>query len=340
MTGTLVRRKLLVSAMTLGLLAAPLAGTASADAGYWNDPTGDCCPEHELDITQYSVALNSEVVSTSVTFAAYNRAILQSADLYADLDVNGDGGVDYELHKPAGGETAVLRQGEFGPTISCSVPLRIEAYPPRVEMSTMAACIGRPVSVRVSYYITTSQHGFDVAPGWDLFSPAVSRGYVVMGAIAERWHALGGANGVLGPALTDETDTGNGGRYNFFRSGSIFWTSATGAQAVFGGMREGWARTGAEWGFLRFPTSGEVGTAGRPGAVQLFQGGSLYWSATTGAHPVRGAIMEAWARQGYEGGRLGFPRTGEFDSPDGRKQEFQGGNIVWTPERGAVVAYR
>ena len=155
-----------------------------------------------------------------------------------------------------------------------------------------------------------------------------------------RWRALGGADGVLGRALTDESDTRNGGRYNFFEHGSIFWTSATGAQAVFGGMRDGWARTGAEWGFLGFPTSGEVGTAGRPGAVQLFQGGSLYWSAATGANPVGGVMMGAWARQGYEGGRLGFPRTGEFDSPDGRKQEFQGGNIVWTPQRGAVIAYR
>lgn len=327
--------------MTLGLLTAPLAGPASADAGYWNDASADCCPAPALDVTKYSLALNSEVVSTSATFAAYDRAVLQSADVYAGLDVNGDGGVDYELHKPAGGETAVLRQGEFGPTISaCSVPVRIEPYPTRVEMSTTAACIGRPVSVRVSYYITASDHGFDVAPGFDLFSPAVSRGYLVVGGIAERWRALGGADGVLGRALTDETDTRNGGRYNFFQNGSIFWTSATGAQAVFGGMREGWARTGAEWGFLGFPTSGEVRTAGRPGAVQLFQGGSQYWSATTGAHPVRGAIMEAWARQGYEGGRLGFPRTGEFDSSDGRKQEFQGGNIVWTPERGAVIAYR
>ena len=327
--------------MAVGLLAAPLVGTASADAGYWNDPKGECCPEPALDATQYSVALNSEVVATSVTFAAYDRAVLQSADIYADLDVNGDGGVDYELHKPAGGETAVLRQGEFGPTISsCSVPVRIEPCPTRVEMSTSAACIGRPVSVRVSYYITSSGNGFDVAPGFDLFSPGVSRGFLVIGGIAERWRALGGADGVLGRPLTDETGTRNGGRYNFFQNGSIFWTPATGAQAVFGGIREGWARTGAEWGFLGFPTSGEISTAGRPGAVQLFQGGSLYWSAATGAYPVRGPIAQAWAMQGYEGGRLGFPRTGEFDSPDGRKQEFQGGNIVWTAERGAVVAYR
>jgi uncharacterized protein with LGFP repeats len=109
---------------------------------------------------------------------------------------------------------------------------------------------------------------------------------------------------------------------------------------VRGAVRDEWRAVGAEWGVLGYPKSDEVQTGGRPGAVNLFEGGSVYWSAGTGAHAMYGAILQAWGSQGYEAGRLGFPRTDEFDAPDGRKQEFQGGNIVWTAERGAVIAYR
>jgi uncharacterized protein with LGFP repeats len=189
-------------------------------------------------------------------------------------------------------------------------------------------------------YLFAGGTGFDVAPDVDEFSPAVSRGFTVIGAIADRWRALGGANGFLGQPLTDEQDSARGGRYNLFQGGAVYWTPSTGAHGVWGAIRDRWTATGAEWGVLGYPKTDEVATAGRPGAVNLFEGGSVYWSASTGAHAMYGAILQAWGSQGYEGGRLGFPVTGEFASPDGTKQEFQGGNIVWTPERGAVIAYR
>lgn len=329
----------MVAGIAAGLLAMPLAGTASADAGAWNDPTNDCCPaSSSSDIVQYSLALNSDVVSTTVYFAGYDRAVIQGADIYADLDVNGDGATDYELNKEAGGEAAILRSGEFGPVVQ-NCPVAVAIGNSAVIMSTSANCIGRPTSVRVKYYVSPDG-GFDVAPGFDTFSPAVSRGYTVVGAIADRWRALGGANGFLGQPLTDEQVSARGGAYNLFQGGAIYWTSSTGAHAVVGAIRERWGQVGAEWSVLGYPKTDEVQTGGRPGAVNLFEGGSVYWSAATGAHEMYGAILGAWGSQGYEGGRLGFPTTGEFDSPDGRKQEFQGGNIVWTPSRGALIAYR
>ena len=336
-----VKRKLAVTAVALGLVAAPLAGSANADAGYWTDPVGDCCSSPGDDIIKYSVALNSEIVATSVTFSAYDRATLQSADIWADFDVNGDGATDFEFDKAAGGESAVLRDDDFfGDVIpGCPVAFHIEPYPPTVSMSTNAGCLGSPTTLRVKYHVS-AESSFDVAPGFDLFSPAVHRGYRVIGAIADKWGSLGGPTGTIGQALTDEMGSANGGRYNLFQRGAIYWTSPTGAHMVRGAIRDTWGRVGAEWGVLGYPKTDEIQTGGRPGAVNLFQGGSVYWSSTTGAHAMYGAILQAWGSQGYEAGRLGFPRTDEFDAPDGRKQEFQGGNIVWTPQRGAVIAYR
>jgi hypothetical protein len=336
----IVTRKLVVTAVALGLVALPLAGSANAEAGYWTDPARDCCSTPGDDIIKYSLALNSEVVATSVTFSAYDRAVLQSADVMADIDVNGDGATDYEFDKEAGGESAVLRDDEFGDLVpGCPVAFHIEPYPTTVSMSTTAACLGSPTAVRVKFYVS-SDVGFDVAPGFDLFSPAVYRGYRVIGAIADKWGSLGGPTGTIGQAVTDEMGSANGGRYNLFQRGAIYWTAATGAHMVRGAIRDTWGRVGAEWGVLGYPKTDEIQTGGRPGAVNLFQGGSVYWSSTTGGHAMYGAILQAWGSQGYEAGRLGFPRTDEFDAPDGRKQEFQGGNIVWTPQRGAVIAYR
>ncbi|MFD3518670.1 hypothetical protein ACFWVV_36885, partial [Streptomyces sp. NPDC058663] len=52
---------------------------------------------------------------------------------------------------------------------------------------------------------------------------------------------------------------------------------------------------------LRCPTTHEVRTPDGRGAYTVFEGGSIYWSAAAGAHPVWGAVRDAWARQGWEG---------------------------------------
>jgi uncharacterized protein with LGFP repeats len=67
-----------------------------------------------------------------------------------------------------------------------------------------------------------------------------------------------------------------------------------------------------------------------------FEIGSLYWSEPTGAHAVQGMIMGKYAELGYENGWLGFPKTSEIPVKDGgRFNEFEGGNIYWSPPTGA-----
>ena len=65
-------------------------------------------------------------------------------------------------------------------------------------------------------------------------------------------------------------------------------------------------------------------------------GSSIYWSPSTGAHEVYGAIRARWAGQGWERGRLGYPVSGEYAVPGGRQSDFQGGSIRWTAATGAT----
>ena len=57
--------------------------------------------------------------------------------------------------------------------------------------------------------------------------------YAVYGAIYARYTKMQSENGVLGFPKTDELGgISNGGRYNRFEKGSIYWTPATGACAL------------------------------------------------------------------------------------------------------------
>lgn len=55
------------------------------------------------------------------------------------------------------------------------------------------------------------------------------------------------------------------GRYNHFEGGSIYWTPRTGPHEVHGAIRDLWASTGWENGFLGYSVSERDGPAGQPG---------------------------------------------------------------------------
>ncbi|TVT17109.1 choice-of-anchor D domain-containing protein, partial [Amycolatopsis rhizosphaerae] len=88
---------------------------------------------------------------------------------------------------------------------------------------------------------------------------------------------------------------------------------------------------GARGSYLSDPVSPEYDTAGG-GKAQDFRGGSIYWSAATGAHAVTGAILVRYKALGGPGSSLGYPITDETGTPDGvgRYNHFQIGSIYWT----------
>jgi serine protease len=96
-------------------------------------------------------------------------------------------------------------------------------------------------------------------------------------------------------------------------------------------------RLGGTSGKLGFPTSGSplVGPSQHPtktkGRYKNFEGGRIYWSRRTGAHPVWDAVADLYHGLGGAESRLGFPISHEMPadtSPQGTAgvlQRFEGG---------------
>jgi uncharacterized protein with LGFP repeats len=77
---------------------------------------------------------------------------------------------------------------------------------------------------------------------------------------------------------------------------------------------------------LGAPTSPEASGAGTARYV-TFDKGAIYWSPDCGAHPLAGAIYDAWATLGYEYGALGLPTSGETQQQEWIVQNFQHGTL-------------
>lgn len=158
--------------------------------------------------------------------------------------------------------------------------------------------------------------------------------------IAKKHASLGGDSGLLGAAKTAEQPAAGGGRFREYAGGVIYWSPATGAREVHGAILALWTQLGRERSFLGYPQTDETATPDGVGRYNHFQGGSIYWTAATGAHEVHGAIRELWASMGWERSILGYPVTSELATADGvgRFVDFQRGQIAWSPQLGAAVS--
>ena len=165
----------------------------------------------------------------------------------------------------------------------------------------------------------------------------------VLGAIGAAYQGEGGPAGALGLPTSGENATPDGrGRFSTFQNGAIYWSPTTGAHAVRGAIRALWQERGAERGDLGYPTTDEITNPNKPGVVQGFQGGTVYWSEETGPRVVEGAILRAYREAGAENSELGYPTTDEIalSTRGGAFSRFQGGAIYWSPGTGAHVVPR
>ena len=158
-------------------------------------------------------------------------------------------------------------------------------------------------------------------------------------AILNLWTALGGETSFLGSQVGELGSCPDGiGYYNHFQGGSIYWSPSTGAHEVHGEIRNKWEALSWERGFLGYPVTDETGTPDGVGRYNHFQGGSIYWSPSTGAHEVHGEIRSKWEALSWERGYLGYPVTDETGTgtseTGGRYNDFQGGTIYWSPVTG------
>jgi uncharacterized protein with LGFP repeats len=161
----------------------------------------------------------------------------------------------------------------------------------------------------------------------------------VRGAILARWQSLGAETGPLGYPIGDDAAVPGGFRTDF-AGGSVYWSAATGARVVRGAILQRYVAAGGP-ASLGFPVADDGGTADGTGALVRLQGGVVYWSARTGAHDVRGAILDRWRSLGAQTGVLGYP-VGDDTAAwgGGYETRFSGGTIYWSPQSGAQMIRR
>lgn len=112
-----------------------------------------------------------------------------------------------------------------------------------------------------------------------------------------------------------------------------------------------WGKLGYER-FFGYPTTGEVVAADGVGRYTHFSGnGSIYWSPSTTAFELHGSIRDhykaigwevkgmirlRWRDLGWETSYLGFPTSGEYNTPTGKRSDFQFGYITYNSSTGAI----
>jgi uncharacterized protein with LGFP repeats len=148
------------------------------------------------------------------------------------------------------------------------------------------------------------------------------------------WRAAGGASGPLGAKQGDQYPVGGDGLAQNFAGGKIFFSPATGANAVETDILTKYeALGGPANGDLGFPISNEADGGVKPTSkVSSFSADDnpvIFWTSDHGAFVVRGAIKAAWDKLLGATGKLGAPLGDQLIAKDVVTQKFTGGQIAW-----------
>ncbi|MGV0596850.1 LGFP repeat-containing protein [Mycolicibacterium porcinum] len=152
-------------------------------------------------------------------------------------------------------------------------------------------------------------------------------------AIAAARRAAGGPMGPLGAKDGDQYPIGDGGTGQNYAGGKIFYSPATGANAITGQLLEKYESVGGPEGDLGFPTASESeGGLGPNSRISTFAAADnpvIFWTPDYGAVIVRGAMKAAWDKLGGAKGALGAPMADQTEDGSVVTQRFSGGAISW-----------
>lgn len=153
-------------------------------------------------------------------------------------------------------------------------------------------------------------------------------------AINMAWRAAGGAAGPLGAKKGGQYPIGGDGIAQDFNGGKIFYSPATGANAVEGPILQKYESLGGPVSSdLGFPTSNEadggITPASRIAEFSAADKPVIFWTPEHGAFVVRGAMKAAWDKLKGPTGTLGAPVGDQSVDGDVISQKFTGGKISW-----------
>ncbi|MCF2525909.1 arylsulfotransferase family protein [Yinghuangia soli] len=176
--------------------------------------------------------------------------------------------------------------------------------------------LGYPFEYERAYEGNAAGGRSSVFQGGELVWSAATGVHEVHGGIGARWRGTTFSGFWLGFPLTDEMPAGSGrGRYQVFQNGAIFWSPQTDATIIRGAIGEKWATQGWDSGWLGFPIRDEFPVTGTNGVVQRFEGGSITWGPSAGAH-----MMPSWFDHTFFRPNMGLPTTDVLTAPGGQAQ--------------------
>jgi hypothetical protein len=146
-----------------------------------------------------------------------------------------------------------------------------------------------------------------------------------------------GPLGIPGSPISNVEFGAKGGFWQRYQNGAIYYHPDTGAHWIRGPVYEKYLLLGAERGLLGYPLKDQDQNLSDGAQFAHFQRGSIYWTNSTGACEIHGAIRDRWVALGSGTSPLGYPKTDETAASDGegRFNHFQRGSIYWTFETGA-----
>ncbi|OBA82610.1 hypothetical protein A9W99_10850 [Mycobacterium sp. 1164966.3] len=152
-------------------------------------------------------------------------------------------------------------------------------------------------------------------------------------AINMAWRAAGGAAGRLGAKKGGQNPIGGDGIAQEFAGGKVYYSPATGANAVESDILAKYESLGGPVGSeLGFPVANESDGAIPSSRIAVFSGPDkpvIFWTPDHGAFVVRGAVKVAWDKLKGPLGKLGAPVGDQAVDGDIISQKFTGGMISW-----------
>ncbi|MDO4967839.1 MAG: hypothetical protein Q4E70_03740 [Candidatus Saccharibacteria bacterium] len=165
--------------------------------------------------------------------------------------------------------------------------------------------------------------------------------FISVGKSAEVWEKHDYESGELGfPTSNLYRNSSTGMEWQNYENGVIVGNDSHGWFISMGKSRSVWAGYGFEGGTLGWPTSDIIKNSETGMEWQNYTGGVIVGNDEKGWFISKGKSREAWSRNGFESGVLGFPTSNLYrnNSTGMEWQYYENGAIVGNDSRGWFIS--